>query len=208
MSGPKAKSRIYTTRKLTNNLVNTIDSTTLIVLTVNNNSSANKDYEYVMSYSDFKAILTGTAIAGSAAFDSISELTSGADITLAKAVIYNRVGTAINSTATATTAAVKGGLITSTSAAATSITLPTATALGTALAAVQGTSFEFIVDNTAGANTVTLVVGAGIVVAKQTSSGDTAVDQLLTVAASATVGIAVFRLVFSSATAAVLFRIG
>ena len=58
-------------------------------------------------------------------------------------VIYKSTLSAINSTATATAAQVAGGTITSTSAAATSITLPTATLLATQLNATQGTSFIF-----------------------------------------------------------------
>ncbi len=126
-----------------------------------------------------------------------------------KAMVRKHATAAINADATATVAQVSTGYITSTSAAATAITLPTATAMATALGSVgQGTIFDFVVDNTGGSNTVTVAVGVGIVAAKQTSSGDTATDVLLTVAASATVGIGIFRLVFSSTTTAVLFRIG
>ncbi len=115
---------------------------------------------------------------------------------------------AINVTATVTAAQLSSGTLTSTSAAAVSMTLPTATLLGQYYRATQGTVIEFYVDNTAGANTVTVVVGSGIVVAKQTGTGLTANDQLLTVAASATVGVGRFAIYFSSATAAVLYRIG
>lgn len=145
---------------------------------------------------------------GVGTLDTISPYTSGGDITFSTAIVRKNTASAINATATATAAQVAGGLITSTSAAATGITLPTATQLGTQLGAVQGTMFDFVVDNTAGSNTVTIIVGSGIVAAKQVSSGDTAVDALLTVAASATVGIGLFRLVFSSPTATVLYRIG
>lgn len=110
-------------------------------------------------------------------------------------------GSAINATATATAAQVKTGLITSTSAAATSITLPTATQLATALGAVKGTSFEFIVDNSAGANTVTVIVGTGITTASALTGGTT-----LTVVNGAS-GVAVFRLIFKSTTTANLARI-
>lgn len=119
-------------------------------------------------------------------------------------IIQNHTASVINSTATATTAQIATGYITSTSAAATSITLPTAALLATTLGAKAGTSFEFIVDNTAGANTVTVVVGSNIVAATPVITG----GATLTVAASSTQGIGIFRLVFSSATAAVLFRIG
>jgi hemolysin activation/secretion protein len=65
---------------------------------------------------------------------------------------------AINATATATAAQVATGYITSTSAAPTTLTLPTGTLLGAALGAVQGTVFDLYIDNTAGASTVTVAV--------------------------------------------------
>lgn len=134
--------------------------------------------------------------------DSITEKTTGSGITLAKAIIRKTTAAAINSTNTATAAQVAGGLITSTSGAATSITLPTATQLATQLGAVQGTSFEFIVDNTAGANTVTIVVGSGITAVSALTGGTS-----LTIAQSATSGVAVFRLTFFSAIGAILSRV-
>lgn len=107
---------------------------------------------------------------------------------------------AINSTGTATAAQVATGYITSTSAAATVITLPTGTLLGTALGATAGTVFNLIVDNTAGANTVTIAVAVngvlsdGAVTAGAVAFGD------LTIASGVT-GIARFTIMFSSATA-------
>lgn len=121
--------------------------------------------------------------------------------TFSNAIIRKGTAFTINATATATVAQVAGGIITSTSAAATSITLPTATALALALGATKGTIFDFVVDNSAGANTVTIVVGSGIV-----ASGFPGTNTL-TLAASATIGIATFRLTFISATAATLARI-
>ena len=106
---------------------------------------------------------------------------------------------AINATATATAAEVATGYITSTSAAATTITLPTGTALGTALGAARGTVLDLFVDNTAGASTVTMAVNTNAVLSSAAtdtagSFGD------LTIASGAT-GIARFTIMFSSATA-------
>lgn len=109
---------------------------------------------------------------------------------------------AVNSTATISAAELAKGYVTSTSAAATTITLPTATQLATQLGATQGTIFTFYVDNTAGANTVTVGVGSGIVTQSVLTGGET-----LTIAASATEGIGTFQIAFSSATAAVLSRL-
>jgi len=106
---------------------------------------------------------------------------------------------AINATATATAAEVATGWITSTSAAATTITLPTGTLLGAALGAVKGTVFDLYIDNTGGVNTVTIAAATNGVVS--TAGVDTAGSfGDLTVASGAT-GLARFTLMFSSATA-------
>lgn len=112
---------------------------------------------------------------------------------------------AINATATATALQVASGYITSTSAAATQITLPTGTLLGAQLGAVQGTVFDLYIDNTAGANTVTIAVAVnGILSAAAAANG--ASQGLLTVPSGVT-GLACFRLIFSSATAYAFTRI-
>ena len=111
---------------------------------------------------------------------------------------------AINATATATAAQVATGYITSTSAAATTITLPTGTLLGAALSATQGTVFDLFIDNTAGASTVTVAVATNGILS--TAAADTPGSfGDLTIAAGAT-GLACFRIMFSSATAYVFTR--
>jgi len=119
--------------------------------------------------------------------------------------VTSTVPAAINATATATAAQVASGYITSTSAAATSITLPTATALATQLGASAGSVFDLYVDNTAGANTVTVVAGSGIGASALATAFATSAG-LLTVPSGAT-GQACFRFMFSSATAATYTRI-
>lgn len=133
--------------------------------------------------------------------DTITSKTSGGAIVVSKALIRKNTGTAINTTATVTAAQLAGGLLTSTSAAAVTMTLPTATALAAQIGAVQGTIFDFVVDNSAGSNTVTVAVGSGIVASGFPSSNT------LTLANSATIGVATFRIVFISTTAATLTRI-
>lgn len=116
-----------------------------------------------------------------------------------------RTASAINATATATAAEVATGYITSTSAAGTTITMPTGTLLGAALGAVAGTSFDLIIDNTAGASTVTMAVAVnGILSAGAAADEDS--FGLLTVPAGVT-GMAMFRLMFSSATAYTFTRV-
>jgi len=106
---------------------------------------------------------------------------------------------AINATATATAAEVATGYITSTSAAATTITLPTGTLLGAAIGATRGTVLELYVDNTAGASIVTIAVAVNGVLSSAAvdtaaSFGDLTVNFGVT-------GLARFTIMFSSATA-------
>ena len=113
--------------------------------------------------------------------------------------ITHATTSAINATATATAAEVATGYITSTSASATTITLPTGTLLGAALGAARGTVFDLYIDNTAGASTVTIAVATNGVLS--TAAVDTSGSfGDLTVASGAT-GLARFTLMFSSATA-------
>ena len=114
---------------------------------------------------------------------------------------------AVNATGTATAAQVASGYITSTSAAATVITLPTGTLLGAALSATQGTVFDLFIDNTAGASTVTIAVATNGVLSTAAVDAAAAAGSFgdLTVAAGAT-GLACFTIMFSSATAYVFTR--
>jgi len=115
------------------------------------------------------------------------------------AEITHTATSAINATATATAAEVATGYITSTSAAATTITLPTGTLLGAAIGATRGTIFDLYVDNTAGASTVTIAVAVnGVLSTAATDTPGSFGD--LTIASGAT-GIARFTLMFASATA-------
>lgn len=115
-------------------------------------------------------------------------------------VINTFTPVAVNATATLTAAQVLSGYITSTSAAAVTMTLPTGTLLGTAMGAVQGTEFELIIDNTAGANTVTIAVAVNGILSAAAAAGSGAGAGLLTVPSGVT-GQGQFTLMFSSATA-------
>lgn len=134
--------------------------------------------------------------------DHITEKTSGFGISLDKPII-RKAGTAkaLNTTGAITAAELAGGLITSTTAAGVTGTLPDATSLATQLGAVQGTVFDFIVDNSAGANTFTVQVNTGITVGTTALTG----GDSLTVSTAQVVGM--FRLIFTSATTAILRRI-
>ena len=126
---------------------------------------------------------------------SLNDFIAGHQVTTANA---------INATATATAAQVATGYITSTSAGATTITLPTGTLLGAALGAVKGTSLDLYIDNTGGASTVTVAVAVNGILS--TAAADTAGSfGDLTVAAGVT-GVGRFTIMFSSATAYVFTR--
>lgn len=130
---------------------------------------------------------------------------SGALTSGVAAPSFHGTTAAINSTGTATVAQVATGYITSTSAAATTITLPTGTLLGAALGATKGTVFDLFVDNTAGANTVTMAVATNGILSAAAAAGAGANFGLVTVPSGVT-GVARFTLMFSSATAYVFSR--
>lgn len=113
---------------------------------------------------------------------------------------------AINATATATAGQVKSGYITSTSAAPTTITLPTGTLLGAELGATQGLVHHLYIDNTAGASTVTIAVAVNGILSAAAAAGAGAGFGLLTVPAGVT-GQACFKLMFSSPTAYTFTRV-
>lgn len=105
-------------------------------------------------------------------------------------VVTNATPVAANATATIVAATVASGYIKSTSAAATALTLPSASSIWTALgSAAVGATFDFVVDNSAGANTVTIVLPASISVITPEIIG----SDVLTVSVANLVG--VFRLV-------------
>mgnify|MGYP001566571309 CR=1 FL=1 len=137
--------------------------------------------------------------------NTIANSTALANTTALNPIVQKHSSSAaINATATATAAEVKTGYITSTSAAATAITFPTGTLLGTALGAVAGTVHELYVDNTAGANTVTMVVAVNGILSAL-AAAEAGGSGLLTIPSGVT-GTARFTLVFSSATAYTITR--
>ena len=161
----------------------------------------------VRSQNGFQSVTknaTTGAITVNATFGAATSVT---DLTTTNLVFTDQnhpTTAAINATATATAAHVATGYITSTSAAATTITLPTGTALGAAISAVRGTVLELYVDNTAGANTVTMAVATnGILSSAAADTAGSFGD--LTIAHGAT-GIGRFTIMFSSATAYVFTR--
>lgn len=134
---------------------------------------------------------------GTSASPSWSALVSGAG-----SLVHTPV--AVNATATLTAAQVATGYITSTSAAAVTMTLPTGTLLGAAIGAVQGTTLDLYIDNTAGANTVTVAVAVNGI--KSDAANTTAASFGQLTVASGVTGIGRFSLTFSSATAYVFTR--
>lgn len=159
--------------------------------------------------------VTAPAITGSTSVttpsivtDAITEKTALADVTVNSALIEKHATAAINASATATAAQVKTGYITSTSAAPTTITLPTGALLGAALGATRGTVFNLYIDNTAGANNVLVSIGG--VAGAFDSDWNTQINGILGFnrynIASGSSGQAGFTFMFSSATVYTITR--
>ena len=163
----------------------------------------------VRSQNGFQSITispTTGAVTVDATFGATSSVTNLTTTNLVFTDQNHPTTAAVNATATATAAEVATGYITSTSAAATTITLPTGTLLGAALGATAGTTLDLFVDNTAGANTVTIAVATNGILSAAAAAGSGAGAGLLTVPSGVT-GIGCFRIMFSSATAYVFSRI-
>lgn len=128
----------------------------------------------------------------------------GSTTNFTNAIQTNHTPVAVNATATLTSAQVATGYITSTSAAAVTMTLPTGTLLGGVLGATQGSTFELYIDNTAGANTVTMAVAVNGI--KSDAANTTAASFGQLTVASGVTGVGRFTLMFSSATAYVFTR--
>lgn len=141
---------------------------------------------------------------GTGTFDEVDTEYLGGNSTLSiisNPILSEGAGAAYNVTATADADDVVAGLLTSTSAAAVDLTLPTATDLAAAAnGAGQGTNFTFFVDNSAGSNTVTVTVNTGITAITAVVTG----SATLTVAAGA---VGMFRIYFINGTTAKLSRV-
>jgi hypothetical protein len=113
---------------------------------------------------------------------------------------------ALTASATATAAEVATGYITVTSATAVTITLPTGTALGTALGATKGTVLDLYIDNTAStaSGAVTVAVATNGILSSAAADTPGSFGDL-TIPVGAT-GLARFTIMFSSATAYVFTR--
>jgi len=168
------------------------------------NTTFNGPVRSVNGFQDISISATTGAVTVDATFGATSSVTN---LTTSNLVYRNQnhpTTAAINATATASAAQVATGYITSTSAAATTITLPTGTLLGAAIGATRGTVLELYVDNTAGASIVTIAVAANGILSS--AAVDTAASfGDLTINFGAT-GLARFTIMFSSATAYVFTR--
>jgi hypothetical protein len=161
----------------------------------------------VRSENGFQTISTNATTGAVTVTSTLGVTTSVTNLTATNVVFTDQnhpVIAAINATATATAAEVATGYITSTSAAATTITLPTGTLLGAALGATKGTVLELYVDNTGGASTVTMAVAVNGILSSGAADTPGSFGDL-TVAAGVT-GLARFTIMFSSATAYVFTR--
>ena len=159
---------------------------------------------YKITSTQLGTSVSGTLVGGwnaSGLFTStITEQLTGSGITFAKQTIQLRTAATYTVDSTITAASLAKGLLVISSGTVT-LTLPTATNIGTQLGATAGTTFDFVLQNSGTAGTATIAVNTGVV-----ASGFPATNTL-TLANSATIGIATFRLTFISATEATLTRI-
>ena len=161
----------------------------------------------VRSQNGFQSISINSTTGAVTVTSTLGPATSVTDLTTTNLVFTDQnhpTTAAINATATATAAQVATGYITSTSAAATTITLPTGTLLGAALSASRGTVLELYVDNTAGASTVTIAVATNGILSSAAADTPGSFGDL-TIASGVT-GIGRFTIMFTSATAYVFSR--
>ena len=143
------------------------------------------------------AVTGATTMASTLAVTGLASFAAGVNITGATVRTYSPV--AQNVTGTLTAAQVAAGYITSTSAAAVTMTLPTGSLLGAAVGATRGTTLELYIDNTAGSNTVTIAVAVNGILSDAATTTAASFGQL-TVASGVT-GQGRFTIMFSSATA-------
>lgn len=168
------------------------------------NTTFNGPVRSVNGFQDISISATTGAVTVDATFGATTSVTNLTTTNLVFTDQNHPTTAAINATGVATAAQVATGYITSTSAAPTTITLPTGTLLGAALGAAKGTVMDLYVDNTGGASTVTIAVATNGILS--TAAADTAGSfGDLTIAAGAT-GIGRFTIMFSSATAYVFTR--
>lgn len=121
-------------------------------------------------------------------------------------VVEDRVNVTANATATLTGAQIVSGFITCTSGAATSLTLPTGTDLGAAVSAVRGTVIKFYIDNTLGANNVTIIANTDAIQSALSAAVANADGFGKLVIPAGASGLAEFTIMFSSATTYVFSR--
>jgi hypothetical protein len=168
------------------------------------NTTFNGPVRSVNGFQDISISATTGAVTVDATFGATTSVTNLTTTNLVFTDQNHPTTAAINATAVATAAQVATGYITSTSAAATAITLPTGTLLGAALGAAKGTVMDLFIDNTGGASTVTIVVATNGILSSAAADTPGSFGDL-TIAAGAT-GLACFRIMFSSATAYVFTR--
>ena len=165
----------------------------------------------VRSQNGFQTVSISPTTGAVTVTSTLGTSTSVTDLTTTNLVFTDQnhpTTAAINATATATAAEVATGYITTTSASAVTITLPTGTDLGAALGATKGTVLDLYIDNTAStvSGVVTVAVATNGILSAAAAAGSGAGAGLLTVPIGVT-GIGCFRIMFSSATAYVFSRI-
>jgi len=168
-------------------------------------ASVNLTAPLVIGGTTASSTLTLESTSGTGTTDSIQfKVASQAEVArydTSGAYFFKKVANAVNATATLTVAQLQGGIITSTTAAAVTMTLPTGTVLdtaGTGLAATTlatNETIQFTIKNTGATNAITVAVATGV------TNGGVAGD--LTIAAS---GTATYLLTRTGAATFVLYK--
>ena len=111
------------------------------------------------------------------------------------------VQTAYTTSATVTASELAGGLLANTGTVAITLTLPTTSLIAAQVGAAAGSILEFSIINSDSGGTITMAVGSGM------TASDFPGTNTLTRTASATVGVARFRIHVISASVSTLTRI-
>lgn len=124
----------------------------------------------------------------------ISALVSSTAVNIPVTVAYT-------TSATVTASELNSGLLSNTGTVAITLTLPTTSLIAAQIGAGAGSIWDFSVQNTGSGGTITIAVGSGM------TASDFPGTNTLTRTASATVGIARFRIHFISASVSTLTRL-
>src|ERR1017187_198332 len=170
------------------------------------------DLTTIGNYMNTNSVLVGNnnAFTGNNTFAGTSAFNGTATFTVQSyfnaPLVYKHTIDTANVTRTLTVADLASGYIATAQGSAITLKLPRCGQLDTAYGATQGTVIDFYIDNTAGTGGDSIAVNTGIVAAKQVNTFTAPATILQSVAASTTLGVGAFEIVFISTTGCILYR--